>query len=91
MKAYGNGTPQQCVLNLMSMVKGECPYERCKGLDDSLSGQPVTGVFGEVVTEVYWNLQNYEPRAKEQDINLIMQDFIRGKATIATSLITNGG
>ena len=91
MKAYGNGTPQQCVFNLLSMIRGECPYERCKGLADDLSGQPVTGVFGEVVTEAIWNIQNYEPRAKEQDINLIMRDFLQGKFTIGTSILTNGG
>lgn len=89
MRAYGNGTPQQCVLNLMSMVRGECPFERCKGLADDLSGQPVTGVFGEIITEVAWNIKNYEPRAQAEDINLIMQDFLKGKFTLGATVLTS--
>ena len=33
MKAAGNGTPKQCVENLLSMVRGENPMERVKGID----------------------------------------------------------
>lgn len=91
MRAYGNGTPQQCVHNLMSIVRGECPFERCKGMASDITGQPLTSVFGEMVTEVYWNINNYEPRAKAENINLIIQDYIKGKTTLSAALNTNGG
>jgi len=91
MRAYGNGTPQQCVHNLMSMVRGECPFERCKGLASDIAGQPITSVFGEMITEVYWNINNYEPRARSENVNMIITDYLEGKTVLSSRLVTNGG
>jgi len=90
MRAYGNGSAQQCAFNLLSTIRGECPYERCKGLSAEISDLPMTGAFGEIVTEASWNLRYYEPRVKPQDINLVMQDFLTAKFRIATTFTTEG-
>ena len=39
MLAKGNGTPIQCVQNLLSIIRGEVPFERVKGLDARLIDQ----------------------------------------------------
>ena len=42
MRASGNGAPQLCANNLLQLVRGEVPYERVKGLDPRIVGQPIT-------------------------------------------------
>ncbi len=91
MLAAGNGTPQQCVFNLLSIVRGENPFERCKGMSAELSDAPLSQVMGEVVTEAAWNVKNYEPRAETEDINLVMEDVLRGRYRIGTGIITGNG
>ncbi len=91
MLAVGNGTPQQCVFNLLSIVRGENPYERCKGMSAELSDQPLTKVMGEIVTEAIWNVKNYEPRADAEDINLVMDDVLKGRYLVGTMVSTGNG
>ena len=40
MKAKGNGSPEQCVENLLLIVRGEVPFERLKGIDATLTDRP---------------------------------------------------
>lgn len=91
MLSTGNGTPQQCVFNLLSIVQGENPYERCKGLSAEISDQPLTQAMGMVITESEWNVKNYEPRADVEDINLVMEDVIKGRFGIGTGIKTGNG
>ena len=91
MLSAGNGTPQQCVLNLMSIIKGEAPFERCKGLSAEIADKPLTSSFGEVVTETSWNIIYYEPRAKDENISMVVEDAIRGRYRAAAAIVTNGG
>ena len=91
MLAAGNGKPEQCVFNLMSIIKGEAPFERCKGISAEVSDKPLTASFGEVVTETSWNIMYYEPRAKDQNISMVVEDAIRGRYRAAAAIETNGG
>lgn len=86
MLSTGNGTPQQCAANLLMMIRGECPYDRLRGLDGDITDAPVTGAFGLVAEDVGWTLKYYEPRADAQDTALLMEDVIKGKFRIGTSI-----
>ena len=78
MLSAGNGTAQQCARNLLSMVRGECPYERCKGIDPDLTDAPLSGAFGMIAEEVQWVLKNYEPRVTQEDASLIAEAAFSG-------------
>ncbi len=45
MQASGNGSPMQCVANLVRIVRGECTYDRVKGIDPSLIDRPEPILF----------------------------------------------
>ena len=42
MKSSGNGTPEQCAVNLLLITRGEVPYDRIKGRDASLVDAPIS-------------------------------------------------
>lgn len=73
MKSSGNGEPMQCVANLLRITRGECPYDRIKGIDPTLIDQPTEIVAPLMQAEARWLINTYEPRvnADEVDINAI--------------------
>lgn len=79
MLSEGNGTPQQCVRNLLAIAQGENPYERCKGISVDLTDQPATLAAGEIASEVGQIIEEYEPRADEDDIALVVDDVLAGR------------
>jgi hypothetical protein len=85
MRAHGNGAPEVCVRNLLSIVAGENPYERCKGVSVDLTDKPAT-LAGEVAAEVGWVVGEYEPRAEEEDIVLIVDDVLNGGFKLAAEV-----
>ncbi len=90
MRAAGNGTAQQCAYNLLTLVQGENPYERCKGIDPRVTDTPITGVMGILAESVYWVLQTFEPRVSPEDTSLLIEDIVKGKVRIGTSLNVGG-
>lgn len=90
MLATGNGTAGQCARNLLSIVRGECPYERCKGLDADLTDAPMTGVFGRVAEDVSWVLKYYEPRVSPEDTSLMIENVLQGKFKIGAAMSIGG-
>lgn len=78
MLAQNNGTPQRCVRNLLSIAVGENPFERCKGISADVTDQPSSTAAGEIASEVSWCLEQYEPRADEEDIALTVNDIMNG-------------
>ena len=70
MKASGNGDPMQCVSNLIRIVRGENPYERCKGLDPRLIDKPYSISDEAIRKDVLWNIRTYEPRVNLEKINI---------------------
>lgn len=82
MLANGNGTPQQCLFNLLSIVRGENPYERCKGLPADISDRPSATSFGAITTEAIWNARYYEPRAHIEDVLPVAEKALSGKYRI---------
>ena len=70
MKASGNGTPETCVQNLLKTIRGEVPYERIKGIDRTLIDKPSETAGPELVADVEYVVQTYEPRVKLGSVEL---------------------
>ena len=70
MQASGNGHPMQCVANLIRIVRGECVYDRVKGIDPSYIDQPTSIVRPLLIADIKWLIKTYEPRVSVDDINL---------------------
>lgn len=70
MRANGNGHPQICVQNLLQLWRGECPYERVKGLDPRLIDQPAQIVAPQIMQEAEWLIETYEPRVTVDAIRI---------------------
>ncbi len=70
MRANGNGYPQVCVQNLLQLFRGECPYERVKGLDPRLIDQPAQIVAPQVMQDAEWLIETYEPRVTVDAIRI---------------------
>ena len=70
MKASGNGEPMQCVENLLRITRGECPYDRIKGIDPTLIDQPTEIVAPLMQAEAKWLIKTYEPRVNADDVNI---------------------
>ena len=65
MKAYGNGLPETCALNLMRIVRGEVPYDRRRGRNSAFIDAPSKTM--DAAADAEWLLENYEPRV---DVNV---------------------
>lgn len=70
MRATGNGTPQLCVQNLIKTVRGEVPYERLKGIDRALIDKPSETSGSDLVSDVQFVIDTYEPRVKFDNAEL---------------------
>lgn len=70
MKAKGNGTPEQCVQNLILITRGEVPYERIKGIDPSIIDKPAGIAADTIRTNVEYLIETYEPRANMGDLDI---------------------
>lgn len=70
MQASGNGKPMQCVANLLRIVRGECTYDRVKGIDPTLIDQPETVSKPLLIADAKWLIKTYEPRVDVKKIDL---------------------
>ncbi len=70
MMSSGNGKPMQCVSNLVRIIRGECVYDRVKGIDPSLLDQPEEIAAPLFEADAKWLIQTYEPRVKVDEVNM---------------------
>ena len=70
MKSSGNGTPQQCVANLINLYQYEVPYARQKGMDPSIIDMPRDEAEVTVKNHASWLIENYEPRVIVNNIDI---------------------
>ena len=70
MKAKGNGSPQQCVANLINLFQYEVPYARLKGMDPSIIDTPTENAETTAKNHVSALIENYEPRVTVNDIGI---------------------
>ncbi|MDE5697620.1 MAG: early E1A protein [Lachnospiraceae bacterium] len=70
MQASGNGLPMQCVANLVRIVRGECTYDRVKGIDPTLIDRPEPIAAPLLIADTRWLIKTYEPRVNVDKIDL---------------------
>lgn len=70
MKSSGNGSPQQCVANLINLYQYEVPYARLKGMDPSIVDTPTDDAEIAVKNHASALIENYEPRVTVNDIGI---------------------
>lgn len=87
MIANGNGRTQRCVQNLLRMFRGECPYERVKGLDPRMIDKPMSSVEPEIRQEAEWLIETYEPRATINNITVSADDAVGGGFVIDADIV----
>lgn len=70
MKSKGNGTPQQCIANLINLFQYEVPYARLKGMPADIIDKPDDEAATIARNHATWLISNYEPRVKINNINI---------------------
>lgn len=70
MLASGNGNAMQCVANLVRITRGECIFDRVKGVDATLIDKPSSIVKPLLKEDIRWLINTYEPRVNIQEIDL---------------------
>ncbi len=84
LKATGNGTPQQCAQNLLSIIRGENPMERVKGIDVRYIDKLQHEAEIDIKEDVKWVLQIYEPRIDIEDVKIKVAEQENGNHHIFT-------
>lgn len=85
MLKTGNGTPQNCVENLLKIFRGEVPYARAKGLDPRMIDRPLSDTAA-ISQDAEWLIETYEPRAILDGIEVIPSDAVNGGFRIKANL-----
>ena len=70
MLASGNGNAMQCVANLVRIVRGECVYDRVKGIDSTLIDKPGDIAIPLMKEDIRWLIKTYEPRIDLDSVDL---------------------
>lgn len=70
MLASGNGNAMQCVANLLRITRGECVYDRIKGIDPKLIDKPGSTAKTLLKEDIRWLIGTYEPRVDLQSIDI---------------------
>ncbi|NLH01189.1 MAG: early E1A protein [Clostridiales bacterium] len=90
MKASGNGTPEQCVDNLLKTFRGEVPYERVKGLNPRTIDRPIAESEIDIRQDADWLINTYEPRVGVNGISITTDDNT-GALSITADITKKGG
>lgn len=70
MKSFGNGDPQICVQNILNITRGQAPYLRGMGLDDTLYDKPIEEVKPLVIADAEEQIETYEERVNIENIDV---------------------
>ena len=87
MKSSGNGAPKVCANNLLRIVRGECPFERVKGLDPRIVDQPFARSSTELEADAEWLIRNYEPRVRFERIDTAHSDAVKGDFSVTAKIM----
>lgn len=70
MLKTGNGETKTCVGNLMRLTRGEVHLDQLRGIRADLIDQPATTAAAFYSANVRWMIDQYEPRAEFDSLNL---------------------
>lgn len=77
MLKNGNGNPEICAQNLLSIVRTEVPYDRVRGIDSAIVDMPEEDAKIELEQDALWNIETYEPRIDADSVE-ITADIAQG-------------
>lgn len=78
MLKSGNGAPKRCIENLVSIVRGEIPFDRVRGIDARIIDSPSEDAAIELEQDARWNIETYEPRARANSTEIIVTEAEKG-------------
>lgn len=70
MLKSGNARPERCAENLMSIVRGEIPFDRVRGLSARVVDGPADVSAAEIEQDALWNIETYEPRIDAESVEV---------------------
>lgn len=70
MLANGNNELITCMNNLMLMRRGECAYNRIKGLEQDIIDMTMEDAELELMEDADFVVEQYEPRASLDDVEM---------------------
>ena len=70
MLASGNGNITTCVTNLMAMRRGECAYERVKGLDQDIINETEEAAELDLLEDAEFVIEVFEERVSLEDMEI---------------------
>ena len=70
MLAKGNDEITICITNIMAMRRGECAYERVKGIDQDIVDEVVDEAEIDLVEDAEFLIEQYEERVSLDDLEI---------------------
>ncbi len=70
MLASGNGDITTCVTNLMAMRRGECAYERVKGIDQDIINEAEEAAELDLLEDAEFVVEQFEERVSLETIEI---------------------
>jgi hypothetical protein len=86
MKGHGNGDVALCAENLLRIFRGENPYERIKGIDARSLDKPALDAEAEILQDAEFCIENYEPRAQIDSLDVYGLDRERGDFRVVAAV-----
>lgn len=71
MRSAGNGNPEVCVQNILTIVRGSAPYLRGMGLDGSLYDKPSEIAKPLIAADAEDQISTYEQRVQINEITTV--------------------
>lgn len=87
MKSKGNGTPEQCVANLLNLYQNEVPYARLKGMPPDIIDKPKDEAAAYAKRSAAWLIKTYEPRVTLNNITTTETD--EGRLIVVPDITVN--
>lgn len=91
MKASGNGTPKQCVENLLSLWRYEVPFDRARGIDTRIFDHPANTAEGELRENALWLIRTYETRVNADRVEITVNIAEDGDYYLTASISDREG
>lgn len=70
MLASGNSDIMTCISNLFSLRRGECAYERVKGIDQDIIDENIMSAEIDLLEDAEFVVDQYEPRVSIDSMNI---------------------
>ena len=82
MRKEGNGSPEVCAENQMNTVRGECAYDRVKGINARIIDMPAEEAEFEAQEDARWNVETYETRIDVEEVGVNVEIGPEGEFSI---------